>query len=219
MKFNCVFKKLTLQKCRIIYLYSFLIIGCSAQHLPKYECNSSNNKLNSITQNGLSVSINPLTDKSEIKKYFGTDLLSKKILPVFVIAKNQNFSSSFILFKNRFSLRRKDASLADGPNLSRAGSSGDVAGVVFGATSLLVPGLSLVGLPAFAGIIAQSNEIEHNILSKELQTKTLSPEKTIQGFIFFQITDSGISLDQFCIHLEALNTKTNESKLFDFQLH
>ncbi|MCP4991143.1 MAG: hypothetical protein GY928_35345 [Colwellia sp.] len=186
--------------------------------MPEYEANPSNYNLNSITKEGLFVAIKPLTDKTEIKKYFGTDLLSKNILPVFVIAENNTTSSSFILFKDKISLRQKDASLAGDSDYTEARNPEDTAVAVAGGISFFVPAVQIVALPFLTPLIAQSNEIEHNILSKELQTKTLSPGKKIQGFAYFQIPSNDINLEQFSVHIEALVTKSKETIDCDFQL-
>ncbi len=182
MKINYVLKYFQFKKFCFVSIFTLLLFGCSVPNLPKYELNPSNYKLNSIVKDGLSVSIKPLTDKTEIKKYFGTDLLSKKTLPVFVISVNSTTSSSFILFKDKISLRRKDAHQTDDPELSKGRSAGETALAVVGVGVICIasPAINLIGL-GFAPAIAQSNEIEHNILSKELQTKTLSPENKIQG--------------------------------------
>jgi hypothetical protein len=48
-------------------------------------------------QEGLRIYIRPLRNKKEIKKYFGADLLAKKILPVFVLVENKSESAFFLV--------------------------------------------------------------------------------------------------------------------------
>ncbi|GEM_PF-4291467 len=92
--------------CTLLSLAFFT--GCATMRLPDYEASSSSSYKHVNTQNKLSLAINPLTDKQEIEKYFGMDLLSANTLPILVIAENNNPVSSFIISKDRIFLRNKN---------------------------------------------------------------------------------------------------------------
>jgi hypothetical protein len=48
-------------------------------------------------QEGLRIYIRPLREQSEIKRYFGENLLEKNILPIFVLAENKSNSNYFLV--------------------------------------------------------------------------------------------------------------------------
>lgn len=173
--------------------------------LPDYEAQPLDHYSNSLVKDGLAISIRPLTDKQEVKKYFGADLLSANIIPVFVLAENRNSSSSFILSKDRISLKTSQSGYGSSPGKEKIGSESTaealgVAGVVLGSL--------LLGVIA-AKFKSDAGAIRRNATIKELQTKTISPGKSIHGFTYFELPNNNGSSSKLTMHIEVLELKKN----------
>lgn len=193
-----------------------LSTGCYTMQLPDYEARSSSSYKHVRTQNKLTLAINPLTDKQEIENYFGMDLLSANIFPVLVVAENNNPVSSFITSKDRVFLRNKneqgDSKRADLKGASSA-SSGEALAIV-GAVAV-APVLMFAG----GKMISDSEVIKHNLAVKELQIRTISPGKSIQGFVYFQVPKEAQPLRDWTIIVEAVEIDTNTVNTFEFNLN
>ena len=81
-----------------------------------------------------------MTDKQEVEKYFGANLVSENILPVFVVVENRSESSSFLLSKDQISFRTEDAisPISSGRENIATDSTGIILGVV---------GIALISIP------------------------------------------------------------------------
>lgn len=185
--------------------------GCATMHLPEHEAQSFDHYKHAQVKSDLAVAIKPLTDKKDIKEYFGTNLLSMNVLPIFIAAENRGSASSFILSKDGFSL---GSAASAHNNLGQAGSGRESAG-----QSVAVVGAVLISLPMlFVGLkmLSDSTVIQHNLKVKEFQTNTLSPGEKVQGFAYFQLPDEKSRPDQWKLHLEALETMSKRTEGFDF---
>src|SRR2546426_6445044 len=73
------------------------LTGCTAARLPDYAPLAPDEYRHHATREGLTIAIHPMTQPSEIERYFGTDLLAHDVLPVAVVVRNENTKSSFII--------------------------------------------------------------------------------------------------------------------------
>jgi hypothetical protein len=207
---------------------SLLLIlnGCATMQLPEYKTQSLKPYMLSYVEDGLSVAIHPLIKREESEQYFGLDLLAVNVLAVHVVAENRNSLVSFVLSKNQVSLHTEGV-LADqnpqrdqlvsesgGQSLTMAGAAVAGAGVIF--TPLLIAALPLV----FAGAkqFSDADVIKHNFAVKELQTNTLSPGESAEGFVYFRLPKEMDAQDQWRLRLQALNLQSKEMTSFDFPL-
>jgi len=214
---SCLFSRKARSKLRfrkmLVCVLSLVLVfnGCATMRLPEHEAQSFDQYKHAQVKSELAVAIQPLTDEKDIKEYFGTNLMSMNVLPIFITAENRNSSSSFILSKDRFSLGSAQSAHN---NLGQAGSGRESAG-----QSVAVVGAVLISLPMlFAGMkmVSDSTVIKHNLKVKELQTNTLSPGEKIQGFAYFQLPDKKTRPNQWNLHLEALDTRSKKTEGFDF---
>lgn len=193
-------------------LFTIIMNGCSTMRLPDYQSQPFNQYQHSQVKDGLAVAIHPIANKEESKKYFGTDLLSKNILAVHVVAKNRSSSSSFILSKDRFSMGigRSEKSSASGRNKIGSETGGQI---------MAIAGAALISLPLLfvgAKMISDATVIKHNFAVKELQKKTLSPGETVEGFVYFQLPEKKDIPNQLTFHLEAQDLRSKVIKNFDY---
>ncbi len=68
-------------------------------------------------------------------------------------------------------------------------------------------------------MISDAEVIKHNLAVKELQNRTISPGKTIQGFVYFQLRKEAQSLRDWTILVEAIEINTNNVNTFEFNLN
>jgi hypothetical protein len=195
--------------------------GCSTPRLPKYEAQPPSQYSYSYVKDGLVVAIHPLMSKQETEKYFGTDLLSANILAVLVVAENQNDSASFILSKDKVSLKAGEATAGSATGHRQVGdpSAGEALGAAANVGALAIVATALVSIPLglLAGdMISDAGVIRRNFTTNELQTKTLSPGQKVQGFVYFQLPAKHNLLPQWAVHIEAVNLSNRGANTFDF---
>ncbi|MCC6392772.1 MAG: hypothetical protein IT167_19395 [Bryobacterales bacterium] len=217
---------------RGIYLYSFyfatLLLAARgwAAEFPDYPVPPRGGYKVSAEQFGLEIAANPLADAKEQKTYFGIALTGKGYLPVFISASNNSPDESFQLRKDALSflLSGSPVSGKSTPELrARAGESVLVADVV---VSLAVTiGAAMIGaggggnpLPLEAlglHLISKTADIQHNLLKKQLQSKTLSPGEQVHGFLFVPIPSKAGWRE---IHVRMPITPLHLEKILTFDL-
>ena len=144
-----------------------------------------------------------MLEKKEIEKYFGTDLLSANILPVFVFAKNQSNDSSFLVTKEQFRLYKILPNIKGGSGQAKLKDS-SAGGVVQIAGGVLFTPLLFVGIK----MESDYGMIKHNFGVKELKSHTISPGKSTHGFVYFQLPkDKKQQTDSWAVHFKAQNLR------------
>ncbi len=164
-----------------------------------------------------------MTDRKEIKRYFGVDLIALNLLPVYVNAKNES-SSSFVVSREWVSLETGPSISAENPGGTQVRSQAQRAGsqAEAGATGFLVlaaitmPIGLIVFMPAINKMSSDASEITYHFATNELQMGTLSPGETAEGFVYFDLPESQDMPPQWPIHLKAHDLKSGESREFDF---
>ncbi len=202
--------------CALAIALPIIIIGCTTVNLPDYSPKAFEQYHLYQTKDNLSIAIEPFYDKDKIKKYFGIDLLSHNILPMFVIAENQNPTSSFVLLKEQFSISKCDTKENvnfpyDGSMERVFTSSHTTADVLLISGSIL---LGFVGAKMHADALAE----KYNISAKELQSETISPNKSQNGFVYFRFQNIDDIAACSIANLKALNLQTDEVIRFTFSL-
>jgi len=215
-------KKNHINKLLLIILSAILFSGCATMHIPDYPDTHVNDYNNRQVKDDLHLSAQVLTGKNNITKYFGTDLSEQNILTIHILAENKNSTSSFVIDKDQISLKNKNQK----DNLSRSkqvvdgeSTGGEVATVV-GFTSILVAPV-LMPVLVFPGFKAISNAevIEHNLKVKELQTRTISPGKAINGFVYFILPSGNSFVKDWQLLVEATNLLNKKAYVFDLELN
>jgi hypothetical protein len=212
--------KITLKQKPLRFILSSLLVmcsafyGCTTLQMPDYPKTAANSLKNATTKNDLCIAVRAITDKNDLDQYFGADLIAdNNVLPVYVVAENRNPSTSFLLFKDHIALQHKQTG-EDGKRGYDPVTGRSIGGEI---TSLVGAG-GLVLL--FAGQKAQSNAavIKQNIVSKELQTRTISPGKSVDGFVYFTLPDKKFSLADWSVSLDAKELGSNYVHQFLFTI-
>jgi hypothetical protein len=174
--------------------------GCAPMQIPDYPKITAGSFRNATTKQDLSIAVRAMTDKKELEQYFGTDLSALKVLPVYVVAENRSLSTSFLLSKDNISLEHKVAR-----DRIRQGSD-SVAGESRGGTAVAVVGVATLSpllLLAGAKAISDATVVKQNLASKALETRTVSPGKSVDGFVYFTLPDGKVPLLDWSISLHV----------------
>jgi len=202
----------------VLLLFSMLLTnGCATLYLQEYKTKKIEEYRYLQAKDGLTVAIYPLTNKEENETFFGIDIANTNILPILVIAENRNASSSFILSKDRCSIKVGAVPTVRVAGREQAVSDGE------GQAILLTSVGAIGGLLPFSGavlgaskIISDASIIQHSFTVNELQTHTLSPGKVAHGFVYFKLPEENNVSGQWNFHLEAIDLRDKTIRQFDF---
>ncbi len=150
VKHQTVTKKIQSIMSMCIFITPLVLTGCTALKLPEYTIKSSDQHLLSQTNDGLFVTVEFFYDEEKIQQYFGINLLEKNILPVFILANNHNSSSSFLLFKEKFSLNKSNDKEQMQPTNTTSVSSSTGEGVAIAGAALISMPLLFIGAKMIA---------------------------------------------------------------------
>lgn len=203
-----------------VYLFSNGCAGISKLTVHDFEPMPFNQYQFRELSDSLGIAIYPMGRASEAKTYLGSDLLASNVLPVFLVAENQSDASSYIIRKDRIWLI-PGTTTNDSSVPSTLGSTA-VGEVVTGVGQLAVigtlagPGAILFIPLQFVGrkMVSDANEVEYQLARKELQTRTISPNANVSGFLYFRVPENGASTN-WIMHIEMLNPETKETKPFN----
>lgn len=175
-----------LYKMACVGVVSALASGCSTLELPEYTAKPINQYPNMQTNDGLSIAIHSIVDKTESKTYFGIDLLDSNILALLVVAENRGGTASFVMSKEGFTLGGR-GTFGDGTDRDeRVGAEGTGEAIAMTGAILIAPLLIFTG----AKMISDATIIKHNLTTIELRKTTISPGGGAQGFVYFELPES-----------------------------
>jgi hypothetical protein len=127
------------------------------------------------TKDGVAVGLQPIENREDQEKYFGTDLGRRGVVPIFVIIENQSTSDVFILQRSEIRYGTFSSGSSEGVMTLHAS----------GGTALVASAF----LP-FAGSFLidrykhQYHEIVEKLVRNELQTRTVPAGASIHGFLY-----------------------------------
>ena len=179
----------------LLFSVSLLLNGCSTMHLPDYPVRSFQSYPNTKVDCNIGIIVQPLTNPEKIKQYFGTNLRSSDVLPVFVLVENHG-STSFLLSKERIVLVSE---VDDLPQISHPDrTKSEILPITIGAVGM---GDSILFTLISAKLGSDAKEINHNLVVKELRTKTVSPGADTKGFVYFSLPKTYNALDQLRVRI------------------
>lgn len=214
-----------MKKSACAFLICILLFqACSTLKVQDYPKGTTTSTAKAITLKNLSIATKPITDKDELDNYFGTNLLELGIVPIYVISENKSSEASFVISKDGVLLKSTANDITQGVKTDDQSATGKTLGIVGASSFILTPvGGLFVGLPMiYYGSKLKSDAviIKQNIVKKQLQTRTVSPGKTVDGFVYFQFPDreSINRLSEFSISIEILEIGSNELVTFTIKL-
>jgi hypothetical protein len=194
----------------LVTMIAFLA-GCSAKRLPDYSPLPAHQYSQKETLGDLTVAIYPMTQETEIKEYFGMNLLSADILPVTIVVENRNPELHFILRKDEIKLVNQSTQRFDRSNNPETVGSSTGEKTV-GAIALLSP----LAAGMMIGMISNAAEMKRNFAMKEFQQATISPGETKSGFVYFQLPKPEASPIQWRFEIQAMDVKNKNPLTFTY---
>jgi len=193
----------------------FVSYGCTTMKIPDYPKTDVASFGNALTKNDLCIAVRAITNKEDLERYFGADLSKLKILPVYVVADNKSVSTSFLLSKDHILLQHKKTgdNVQKGAAPATGHSTGGEVAAVIGTATLSLP-LLFVGLKA----ISDATVVKQNLAAKALQTRTVSPGKSVDGFVYFTLPKETIPLAEWSISVHVKELGSDSKHQFVFTL-
>jgi hypothetical protein len=148
-------------------------------------------------KSGIVIGLEPVESVQTQRTYFGVDLAKKGFVPVFVVIENGTRSDSLIFDKSRVTYGDAASALA-------APRTGTGAG-----KALALSAIPLIGGFAGTQAIADAAQIQHNLMKKEVQSTTISPGKSVHGFLYIPGTSKS-SREKITLRIPISKAGTDE---------
>jgi hypothetical protein len=214
----------------LLLLFSFLI-ACGTTKPSGIDSQLTRQEGYEQIKDQLRIYVRPLEDKKEIKRYFGANLLEKNILPVFILAENKNTTRHFLVepasqddqvSKNEQNRKIEGSKPQDNPRIS----SKDAKGTVYETdrerflTTGPVIWLAILPLAIMSdfkyGPTDSSKSLQQALIYQSLRKQTLTPGRTEQGFLYYQLPPDRSSAETIGISITATDLETQEVMYFRF---
>lgn len=195
-----------------VCMTKFLLAGCSTVKILEYTASSFEEQRWSGSTDELELALTPLNSKQDIKKYFGTNLVAKGILPIYVIVRNVSADNAYIIPADSFQLVKpssRSGNIGSDLDESNFRTVTSMAGAVLVSPVLLIAG---------ANLAANERIIEHNFERKKFTTDTLRPGQEASGFLYFPIPDEVEKGDRWRLALMAKEFTGGEKHLVSAEI-
>jgi hypothetical protein len=156
----------------------------------------------------LVVGVQPIEDLKDQKTYFNIESTPKGFIPVYIVLENGSSVDSFIFDKTAIKLGQGGSSYSSPKSTMNAGKTAVVdSGTVF---------MPLAG--SIFAIISFNNAdaVRQNIMAKEVQSKTLSPAVSVQGFLYAPVPKKG-PRGKIRLQIPVTRTGTGEVLVLDVE--
>jgi hypothetical protein len=189
-----------------------LLTGCSTQRISDYRPASASVSERTAQESGVEVAIDPFVDSKRTKQYFDIDAVADGIAIVHVRVANSTADRTYLVEKKDFHLIPNGAAAGwagDGKKIERDRAAGTATEWAAVATvgSLAGSGLLLAGL----ALESKATEIQRNFTSKEIADATLSPGKSMEGFVYFTPVKKGEDWSRATtVKINLTETKTQQ---------
>ena len=199
----------------VIAVLPMLLGSCTTARIADYRPPERPGTQRTAHQSGLEVAIDPFVEEDRADEYFGLDGVAEGIAILHVRVVNTTDDRTFLVEKKNFQLVPKES--AQG----RAGSDKVERAVPGGNATHTIGALaagSVLSLAILAAV-SKSTEIQRNFTSKEIADATLSPGKSIEGFLYFTPVTQGEDWSRSAsVRASMTDTKTRHVVTFDIPL-
>jgi hypothetical protein len=191
-------------KCLILSVWA---VFCSAASFPDYPVKPASEYPAAIEKSGYVVAAIPVEDRNDQRKYFGLDLRSRGLIPLFLLVENRTADNSVLLKKD--SLMYSPAGKS-GSTLPDAAKSSRVDKTVTALS--YVPSVYM-----FMSIIVSSKtkERRQHLLETELQSATVSPGQSVHGFIFLPAKRGYLSRKKMQLNITLVKSGSDDVVTID----
>ena len=171
---------------------------------------------------GIKVSLEIFKSKDKIENTFGTDLIEAGIVPFYVQVDNTTKDKSILVDEHSFSLQfganRTDLtaknkikdSNEEASQLATAATAG-----IFVAPLFLTPILPIMLLKS-GKMITDTSVVNYVFNRNKLWPTTLSPGKSVRGFVYFKLPEKGIIPDKWNMIVSIKHFSDGKKTSFQF---
>ena len=204
-------------------LLIFFGTGCMTMDVQPLNTGDANSYTQHQEKNGITIGVQPFTDKHESKALFKMDLLDKGLLPILIVAENQSASSSFIIAKEKVVVMCEASgvtSASEQKNVTSGKSTAGTSVLVAGTVVILAsPVAALPLVVAGMKMASDATVLQHNLADKEFYSRTIKPGEKAQGFVYFQFSNDVPPTGNYHVVAEVKNSATGEITTFDFPVN
>jgi hypothetical protein len=191
-----------------------VLAGCTTPRIPDYP-NATPTATEVIRQqSGVEVALDPFVENDRTQKYFDINARDNGIAILHVRLLNKAAEQTFLLQKTNIWLIPTDSGAALAGDRqreasSKAGENNELTAVVLYGVGSEVFGVTF--LLAGMAQASHSEEIQRNLISKELPDQSLSPGQSNAGFIFFKPVKKGEDWSRTAsVKMTLIETKTQQ---------
>ena len=191
-------------KCLILSISAAL---SGAASFPDYPVKAASEYPAAIEKSGYVVAAIPVEDRKDQRQYFGLDLRSRGLIPVFLVVENRTANKSVLLKKDSLMYSPAGKSGSTLPDASRSSR-----------LDKTVTALSYVpSVYTFMSVIASSKNKERrqHLLETELQSATVSPGQSVHGFVFIPATRGYSSRKKMRLNITLLKSGSDDAVTID----
>jgi hypothetical protein len=154
------------------------------------------------------MAVDAITNKAEVVSLFGTDLLSSRLVPVLVVASNQNSSLSYLIAPDRFRLLNGKYEAQSNERAKGASMAGaEAAGWTL---AFMGVGPTLIASPFLTAEVHKVKLINQHMHREQLLQKTLSPGASTSGYLYFAIPQEKKRVPEWTLVYRARALQTGE---------
>jgi len=211
-----------------IFFLIFLCFGCVSSKLQRVEPKPANqyafcNKIEELT-----ISIDPYLESNRNEDTFGVNLISKEIIPIFVVVEN-NCENTFLIEKKQMSLSCFDSldhklyaidnNAKTEVTKDRVKTLGGI-GLAWGAVGTIASGFTVIGVPGILLVpllsaVNESQNITQHLVNSELPDQTIASNDKSSGFLYFQANDHvNINCSNLTLTMKVINLSNNRDVCF-----
>jgi hypothetical protein len=159
---------------RVTFVYILLLVplAIALATFPDYPARRAKECAVSAENTGVVIGLETVETSEAQKMYFGANLVKNGFVPVFVVIENGMSSNSVIFDKTKVTY----GVLASALPIPQPGS--------IGGKTVALSAIPFAGGFAAARVISSDLQVRANLLEKELQSTTISPGKSVHGFLY-----------------------------------
>ena len=196
-----------------ILLAALFTVGCGSVQFSEYPVEHQKGKCIQSNDGNIAVYAESINDKTQCQKYFGTNLLSRQILPVFVYIQNLSGEKTYLIEEGYFSLKGTSKSSLNTENEQSVVGAAVFAGIL-AAPIISLPVVVIVGGKAITDVA----RVEQNFNEKQFKRKTLSPGREAYGFVYFHCSKETPLPQNLILEVTILDIQSSEKIKHQFDL-
>ena len=203
---------------------ALLATGCASSPATHLQTSTTDAGPQRLEIDGLSVTVRPMTDVSEVKKTLRVNLLAEGVLPIKITAENRNATASFVITKENVLVMKETAGptnssqqIVAAKDVSHESRAHQLVAVLPDCSFSLLPLLVTVLSPST--VVAIDRGREYKLASKEFYTRTLGPGQKAEGIIFFRCPESIDPAGAYHVVAQVKNSATDAVIPFDFKVN